>query len=101
MKLTLRTITYHPATGDVTMMLDYSLGGGFSVTTTEAKLVARLAPGVTVWGNDEALAEAQALVATPKDFVAASARDMGQFPDEGFVVAFAPSPPPPPKPAKA
>ena len=55
MDFILRSIQYHPDTGAVALLLEHPLGS-FFVNTTEAALSARCAG---VWGNPEALAEAQ------------------------------------------
>lgn len=73
MELILRNIQYHPDTGAVALLIAHDLGS-FFVNTTEAAMEARLTGGATVWGNDEALAEAAAGVET-------------RFPGKGYTVA--------------
>lgn len=76
----LRTIQYHPTTGEVAMLLEHDFGSVLA-NTTEAALAARLPSPADNWGNDEALAEAQA-------WVDADVRLGGK----GYVVAW-PAPP--------
>ena len=80
MTLTLRNIQYHPTskdTGALAMLIEHPIGS-FFVPTTEAALAKRCAPG-SVWGNAEALAEAQAGVDA-------------KFPGQGFTVVIPDSP---------
>lgn len=90
MKLVLRKISYDPdLSGDVSLLMEHAMGS-FFLNSTEPQLEARMAPGATTWGNDEAKAEAEALLATPASFTAATGMSADKFPDEGFVVVIAP-----------
>jgi hypothetical protein len=84
--LILRTIQLHPDTGAVALLLEHDLGSVFAITT-EAALRARMPNPGDNWGNDEALAEAQA-------WVDADPRLAGK----GYTVTLPPPAPAPPTP---
>jgi hypothetical protein len=82
MVITLRNIQYHPNADSVGLLMEHRWGS-FFVTTTQTALAAR-APAGEVWGDAEALAEAQLGCDT-------------LFPADGWV-AVLPDPPAPPAP---
>ena len=60
---TLANIQFHPDTGTVALLVTHPMApGGFYLNTTEAALQARMDPPGENWGNDEAVAEGQALL---------------------------------------
>src|SRR4051812_26462224 len=66
LEIVLQTAQFQFGTGAVALLLEHDFGSVFA-TTTEAALRARMTVQGENWGNDEALAEAQAWVdADPK-----------------------------------
>ena len=87
MQITLRNIQYHPNGTAVALLLEHPLGS-FFVNTTQEALTARMLNGTGVWGDAEALAEAQTGVEA-------------EFPGGGYVVILPAPPEPAPLPAVA